>query len=81
MGDDEIQHRIRRAKETQAATALVLADPSRENIAALHRLHAAHLSEDGDPVAAARAEARAERVERSVQDLAWRRAVVRNLPS
>jgi hypothetical protein len=42
-------------------------------------LHARHLLEEGDPAGAARAEARAERAERNLQDLAWRRAVVKEL--
>ena len=81
MGGDEIENRIRRAKETQAAAALVLENPSWENVAALHRLHARHLLEEGDPAGAARAEARAERAEGNLQDLAWRRAVVKELRS
>ena len=35
----------------------------RENVAALHRLHAKHLSEDGDLTGATTAEERAKRVE------------------
>ena len=57
------QRRVARAKETQAALALVTADPSPENVAALHRLHAEHQREDGDLEGAARAEARAKRTE------------------
>lgn len=57
------QRRIERAKETQAALARVNADPSSENIAALHRLHAEHLRQDGDLERAAQAVARAEHAE------------------
>jgi len=59
----EIPRRIERARETQAAVALLRRDPSLENVAALHRLHAEHLREDDDPESAARAEARAKRAE------------------
>jgi hypothetical protein len=65
MGDVAAQprRRIERAKETQAAIARVQANPSPENIAALHRLHAQHLREMGDLERAALAEERAKRVE------------------
>jgi len=59
--------RIQRAKETQAALAKVMADPSPENTAALHRLHARHLLEDGDLGGARRAEIRAKHAEAAVQ--------------
>jgi len=61
------QRRIERARETQAAIAQVQADPSLENVAALHRLHASHLREDGDLAGAERAEARAKRAEAKVE--------------
>jgi hypothetical protein len=59
--------RIERAQETRDAVAKVQADPSPENIAALHRLHAAHLREGGDLGGAEQAEARAKRVEAKVE--------------
>jgi hypothetical protein len=55
--------RIQRARETQAALAKTMADPSPENAAALHRLHARHLLEDGDLAGATQAEIRAKRAE------------------
>ena len=64
MRDNETKRRIERAQETQAAVARVRDDPSPGNIAALHRVHASHLREDGDPAGAARAEARALRAEK-----------------
>ena len=63
MSEKTTEKRIRQARETRAAIARVEADPSPENIAGLHRLHAAHLREDGDGAGAAEADARAERVE------------------
>lgn len=57
------KQRIERARETQAALERVRARPSPDNAAALHRLHAQHLREDGDLTAAAEAEARATHVE------------------
>jgi hypothetical protein len=59
----QTQRRIERAEETKAAIARVQADPSPDNIAALHRLHAQHLREDGDPEGASRAEERAKHAE------------------
>jgi hypothetical protein len=59
----QAHRRIERAKETQAALALAKTDPSPENIAALHRLHAEHLREDGNVEGAATAEARAKHAE------------------
>ena len=53
------ERRIQRAHETQVALARLEEDPSPENVAALHRLHAVHLREDGDLVGAKKAEARA----------------------
>ena len=61
--DAQPQRRIERAKETQAALAMVQANRSPENIAALHRLHAQHLREHGDTERAARAEERAKHAE------------------
>jgi hypothetical protein len=61
------RRRIRRARETQAALARVNADPSPENIAALHRVHARHLREDGDLAGAAQADARAQHAQAMVQ--------------
>jgi hypothetical protein len=55
--------RIQRAKETQTALAKALADPSPENAAALHRVHAKHLLEDGDLDGATQAEVRAKHAE------------------
>ena len=46
--EEATARRIRQARETQAALALIAADRSRESIAALHRLHARHLRENGD---------------------------------
>jgi hypothetical protein len=63
MPERTTARRIRQARETQAALAQLGADPSAANIAALHRLHAQHLRENGDLAGAAKAEARAERVE------------------
>jgi hypothetical protein len=57
------KQRIERARETQAALERVRAQPSPANTAALHRLHAQHLREDGDLAAAAEAEARAAHAE------------------
>jgi hypothetical protein len=59
----QAHRRIERAKETQAAFALAKTDPSPENIAALHRLHAEHLREDGNVEGATTAEARAKNAE------------------
>jgi hypothetical protein len=61
--DTWTQRLMLRVKETQVALAQVKVDPSPENVAALHRLHAEHLREDGDPAGAARAEERAKRAE------------------
>jgi len=61
------RRRIERAQETEAALAELEVDPGLENVAALHRLHARHLREDGDLEGAARAEERAERVEALIQ--------------
>jgi hypothetical protein len=61
------QRRIERSRETQAALANVNADPSPENVAALHRVHARHLREDGDLEGAARAEIRAKHAEAMAQ--------------
>lgn len=55
--------RIRRARETRAAIERLRADPSPENEAAFHRLHAQHLREHGDLEGAAQADTRAERAE------------------
>jgi hypothetical protein len=62
------QTRIERARETQAALVQLRIDPSPKNRAALHRLHASHLLEDGDPAGATRAELRAERAEQAGED-------------
>ena len=62
MAEDSSARRIRHARETRAAVARITADRSPENIAALHRLHADHLRENGDLAGAAEADARAERV-------------------
>ena len=56
------ERRIRHARETQAALNRIMADRSPENVAALHRLLARHLREDGDHARAVEADARAERV-------------------
>jgi hypothetical protein len=61
LDKNKIRRRIARARETQAMLARVRADPSPANVAALHRLHADHLREDGDHGGAERAESRAER--------------------
>jgi hypothetical protein len=58
-----IERTKERAQETQALLAQVTADPSPENLAALHRLHAEHLREGGDLEGSARAEARAKHAE------------------
>jgi hypothetical protein len=63
----QTQRRIERAEETKAALARIKADPSPENIAAFHRLHAEDLREDGDPERAARAEERAKHAESMIQ--------------
>jgi hypothetical protein len=63
MSEKPTTRRIRQARETQAALARIEADRSPENVAAMHRLHARHLRENGDAVGAAEAEARAARVE------------------
>jgi len=63
MSDIDRQRRMERAERRQAVVARVKADPSPENIAALHRLHAEHVREEGDLAAAARAEERARRAE------------------
>jgi hypothetical protein len=65
----QAQRRIERAEETQAALAKVNADPSPENVAALHRVHAKHLREDGDLEGAARAELRAKHAEAKAEHL------------
>jgi hypothetical protein len=65
VSEDAAARRIRQARETQAAVARITADRSAENVTALHRLHARHLRENGDPEGAAEAEARALRVEAS----------------
>jgi hypothetical protein len=62
-GDDRVKRRLERAEETKAALTQVQRNRSAETVAALHRLHARHLREDGDLAAAARAEARAHRAE------------------
>jgi hypothetical protein len=61
--DDAQTRRIKRSQETLAAIERLRSDASPENAAALHRLHAEHLREDGDPAGAARAEERAKRAE------------------
>lgn len=66
MTEDEPARRIRQARETQDALARIESDRSSENIAALHRLHARHLRENGDPAGATQADARAERAEAQV---------------
>lgn len=63
MAESEIERRLRRSQETIAAVGRLRADPTPENAAALHRLHAAHLREDGDLNGAVEAEARADRAE------------------
>jgi hypothetical protein len=65
MSEDSTARRIRQARETRAALARIEADQSRVNIAALHRLHARHLRENGDLAGAAEAETRAARVQAS----------------
>ena len=65
MPEDRHERRSRRAKETQDALTQVQIDPSPENVAALHRLHADHQREDGNLAGAEDAEARAKRVEAS----------------
>jgi hypothetical protein len=65
----QVDRRIERAQETQAAFARAKADPSRENLAALHRLHAEHLQEDGDLEGAARAEKSAKHAESMTERL------------
>jgi len=69
MGDvlASTQRRIERARETLAALATLNADPTPENVAELHRVHAKHLREDGDLERAARAEDRAKHAETMVQ--------------
>lgn len=62
MPEEPSERRIRQARETQAALDRIKADRSPENVAALHRLHARHLGENGDLAGAAEADARAERV-------------------
>jgi hypothetical protein len=57
------RRRILWARETYAALVRVASNPTPENIAAPHRLHATHLREMGDPVLAEIADARAQRVE------------------
>ena len=73
MGDaaDQAQRRIERARETQAAVARAMSDPSPENRAALHQLHADHLREDGDAEGAAEAEARAEHAQSGAERLRY----------
>jgi hypothetical protein len=68
MGDvvPTAQKRIERARETQAALAKLNVDPSPENVAALHRVHAKHLREDGDLARARQADLRAKRAEAMV---------------
>ena len=51
--------RIRRARQTRAVIEQLRSEPSAENEAAFHRLHAQHLRERGDLEGAAQAEARA----------------------
>jgi len=63
MANDAIDWRIARARETHAALEEIRASPNPENIAALHRLHAKHLREDGDHDRATKADARAKRAE------------------
>jgi hypothetical protein len=63
ISEEATTRRIRQARETRAALARINANRSSQNIAALHRIHARHLRENGDPAGAAEAEARAERVE------------------
>lgn len=57
--------RIKRARETRAAVDRT--DPSSENEAALHRLHARHLRVHRDFAGAVRAEARAKQAESAVR--------------
>jgi hypothetical protein len=57
------KRRIERDDEAQTATDRVRANPTRANFAALHRVHADHLREDGEHASAAQADARAEHLE------------------
>lgn len=59
--------RIKRARETRAAVDRIRTDPSPENEAALHRLHARHLRVHRDFAGAVRAEARAKQAESAVR--------------
>jgi hypothetical protein len=54
-----VSTRIARARETLAALLVLDRDPSLENIAAFHELHARHLREDGEFELADRADQRA----------------------
>lgn len=74
MAESEIERRLRRSQETIAAVGRVRVNPTPENAAALHRLHAAHLREDGDLDGAVEAEARADRADAA----SWEARVVWN---
>jgi hypothetical protein len=58
---DEIRKRIERYEETKAAVARAQRERTPESAAALHRVHARHLEENGDLAGADRAMERAER--------------------
>ena len=58
------ERRIRRARETTDVLKGLLREPTQEKVVAFHELHARHLRELGDEVAAARAEERADQARR-----------------
>jgi hypothetical protein len=68
-----VSTRIARARETLAALLLLDRNPTRENIAAFHELHARHLREDGEFELAARADDRARAVRQRSAELSWLR--------
>jgi hypothetical protein len=64
-----VSTRVARARETLAALRVLEENPSRENIAAFHELHAQHLREDGEFELAVRADARARAVRQRSAEL------------
>ena len=64
--EERIEARLERARQTLAMMELLREQPSHENIAAFHELHARHLRELGEDERADRADGRA----RAVRDAA-----------
>jgi hypothetical protein len=75
MADRDVEERnkvrLRRAKETLAMMQVLTVDPSHQNVAAFHDLHARHLRELGDYERAARADERAKAERARHHGLTW----------